>query len=134
MTERQTRANSLPSCLHFYPSFVLSLSIYLVCSSVTFTLCSLSSDLYGPMGLSSNVCRRPGNVSGFERRQCCNQSKWNLVTQQEHKGDRLSAHHVKNRKHRGRRCFVFLWLFRFRQLTLPPLQSAGAGGWPQKHG
>lgn len=29
---------------------------------------------------------------------------------------------------------MFLWLFRFRQLTLPPLQSAGAGRWPQQRG
>lgn len=28
---------------------------------------------------------------------------------------------------------MFLFLFRFRQLTLPPLQSAGAGQWPQQH-
>ncbi len=29
---------------------------------------------------------------------------------------------------------MFLWVFRFLQLTLPPLQSAGAGGWPQQCG
>lgn len=41
VTERRAQANNLPSCLCLHPSFLLSLHLYLLCGSVTFTLLSL---------------------------------------------------------------------------------------------
>lgn len=72
-------------------------------------------------------------MSADLKQRRCNQSEWNPKTQQEHERDRLSPHHVKT-ENTGRCCFVFLWLFRFRQLTLPPPESAGAGGCPRRRG
>lgn len=63
----------------------------------------------------------------------CSQSEWNPKTQQRvrshHPGPRLKPSLAKA-KQQGY-YLVFLWLFRVRQLTLPPLQSGTAGMWPQ---
>ncbi len=98
VTERRAQANNLPSRLCLHPSILLSLHLYLVCGSATFTLLSL---LRPPWVRAAHVCRRGGNVSVSERQRRCNQSKWNPKTQQEHEGDSLSPHHVETENTEG---------------------------------
>ena len=102
VTERRARANSLPSCLHLHPLLCArSLHLYLVCSSVTFTLLALLWRV-----VAAHVCRRV-NVSVFERQRRCGQSGWNPKTQHEHEGDRLSPHHAKKKKNKTQREMLF---------------------------
>lgn len=87
VTERRARA-SQPPLLSPLTSLLsaLSLHLYLVCGSVTFTLLSLL---------------RPLRTQGSKRRMSAANSEWNPKTQQEHEGDWLSPHHVKTKNTGG---------------------------------
>lgn len=76
-----------PPVSPYIPPFCsLSLHLYLVCGSVTFTLLSLL---------------RPLRTQGSKRRMSAANSEWNPKTQQEHEGDWLSPHHVKTKNTGG---------------------------------
>lgn len=121
-SDRKARPSQQPPLLSLLTSSsLLSLRLYLGCSSVTFTL------LFLPGCLRARGSERRTSV--FERQRRCNQSEWNPKTQQKRKGDRLSPHHVQTENTEGEAVLCFCGCLDFgNRLRLRCSLQALAGG------